>query len=315
MGFDDQRARGILLWLLMLMAQSGCASADETESPREATSDPSGVVDVVQLDEEELNESSGLALSTREPGHFWTHNDSGSKARLYAFDSQGRRTAKRKLSSTSANDWEDMCGFVQGGQPYLLIADCGDNSRGRDSISLYLMEEPDPHGSESIKDVRLIKVRYPDGSHDCEAVAVDPVRRQIVLVTKTFLPNCGIYVIPLPDCDELPPRQEMVAERVGGLPIPMVTAMDIDPISGDVWLVSYFQAFQFKADEREVDLARQMKELPIAHELPRWRQIEAVAIDSQQDVWVTSEGRPAPLGRLPQGTADADATQTPSRPQ
>ena len=80
----------------------------------------------------------------------------------------------------------------------------------------------------------------------------------------------------------------------------MVTAMDIDPDNGDIWVVSYFQAFQFRCADRDMPIARQIKQLPQPHDLPRWKQIESVAIDPEHDVWVTSEGSPTPLGRLPQ---------------
>ncbi|MGI9471915.1 MAG: hypothetical protein ACR2NZ_10305 [Rubripirellula sp.] len=314
MDFHDQCARWTLLWFLLLMAQTGCESADGPDTEVEDSADPSGVVDVVMLREKALTESSGLAISLRKPGHFWTHNDSGSKACLFAFDSDGNRTAVRKIKSVKANDWEDLCGYDDGGVSRLLIADCGDNDRQRDSIDLHFIAEPDPTKSDSISSVHTMEVRYPDGARDCEAVAVDTVRRKIVLVTKSILPNCGVYVVPLPTWNDLPTHSNVTAKRMGSLPLPMVTAMDIDPVSGDVWLVSYFQAFQFRAEDRESSLAVQMAQLPIAHELPRWRQIEAVAIDANQDVWVTSEGNPAPLGRLPQSSRTESDTQPNKRP-
>jgi hypothetical protein len=40
--------------------------------------------------------------------------------------------------------------------------------------------------------------------------------------------------------------------------------------------------------------------VPEPQELPRWKQIESVAVDDVNDIWVTSEGSPTPLGRLPQ---------------
>ena len=307
-----QSARWPLLACAILVMETGCISADESAVDVAATSNPSGVVDVVQLRREKLTESSGLAFSSVRRNHVWTHNDSGSKARLYAFDTNGKCTAERKLKSVEANDWEDLCGYVDDGVPRLLVADCGDNARTRDTIKLYLMNEPDPQESDTIRDVEEIEVRYPDGARDCEAVAVDVSRRLIVLITKSFLPSCGVYVLPLPPLKQTLDERTVTARRIGSLPLPMVTAMDIDPVSGDIWVVSYFQAFQFKAGGGDRDLAWQLKQLPIAHELPRWRQIEAVAIDANQDVWVTSEGSPAPLGRLPQrrqNVSHSDANQ------
>jgi hypothetical protein len=79
----------------------------------------------------------------------------------------------------------------------------------------------------------------------------------------------------------------------------MVTAMDVHQESGDIWVIGYFQAFRFASASRGMPIAKQLAALPEPHELPRWKQIEAVAIDAANDVWLTSEGSPAPFGRLP----------------
>ena len=154
---------------------------------------------------------------------------------------------------------------------------------------------------------------YPDGPHDCEAVAVDSRRRQIVLIAKTVMPLCGVYLVPLPERAEPPSDVDVTAQRACALPMPMVTAMDIDSISGDIWIVSYFQGFRFRCSERAMPVAVQLAGLPEPHEMPRWKQIESIAVDAAGDVWVTSEGSPTPLGRLPQPTGGI-ARQEPAAP-
>jgi hypothetical protein len=279
---------------LLVMAETPGLSAEES-----AAGDPSGVVDVVLLDESDLDESSGLALSRRRPNHFWSHNDSGAKARLYAFDSRGRKTGQVKLKSAKPVDWEDIACFADQGVSRLLVADCGDNQSERESITLYLFDEPDPTKSTSIEKTQKISVLYPDGPRDCEAVAVDQQRRLIVLVSKSKWPAAGIYVVPLPERVTRSTRTTVTAHRIGTLPLPMITAMDIHQPSGDVWLVSYFHAFRYACSARNGLLARQLTRITEIRELPRWKQIESVAVDAANDIWVTSEGAPAPLGRLP----------------
>ena len=57
----------------------------------DATSEPGSCSQAVcHLAHPKIHESSGLAVSHRHPGLFWTHNDSGDAPRLYAFDEQGR---------------------------------------------------------------------------------------------------------------------------------------------------------------------------------------------------------------------------------
>jgi len=91
----------------------------------------------------------------------------------------------------------------------------------------------------------------------------------------------------------------VVARRIGTLPLSLATAMDIDDTNGDVWVTNYFQAFCFRCTDRTLPIQQQLQQLPKPQELPRWRQIEAIAVDSGLQLWVTSEGSPAPLGRIP----------------
>ncbi len=280
--------------ILGLMAQSGVGSAEESQN-----SDPSGVLDVVSLSDLEVTESSGLAVSWRRDGHFWTHNDSGGKPRLYAFDSGGQKSGHLDLDSVPSGDWEDMASFVDEGTPRLLVADCGDNLATRRSVKLYLLDEPDPIESGTCDRIQTLTIVYPDGPRDCEAVAVDCDRRQIVMIAKSVLPVCGVYVVALPSRVAGRTKKRVTATRVGTITMPMVTAMDIDPKTGDLWLTNYFQAFRFPRAQRDAPIGQQISVVPTTRELPRWRQIESIAIDRVGDLWITSEGTPAPLGRLP----------------
>ena len=267
----------------------------------------------VYLADKSVTESSGLANSLRREGYFWTHNDSGDGASLYAYDKAGRRTAKVQLKGVSANDWEDCCTFSSDGKARLLIADCGDNARQRTKIHLFLFDEPDPLESDTVKEVTRITVRYPDGARDCEAVAVDSERNQIVLLTKSFLPQSDVYVVPLPSSTKKEIDIKVTATRIATLILPLVTAADFDASSGDLWVTNYFQAFCFRATQRRQSFAQQCKQLPEAFDLPKWRQVEAVAVDQDQNVWLTSEGSPTPLGKLvlePTGSGDKNSTDS-----
>jgi hypothetical protein len=293
-------------WLRLILVVAVWPAAAQ-EARLSGQDDSSLAVETVWLDLKNLNESSGLAVSRRRSDHFWTHNDSGGKPHLYAFDSRGRASGRLELESTEMVDWEDMASFTDEGVPRLLIADCGDNDADRSKITLHLLDEPDPRKVSVQAVSQSLVVVYADGPRDCEAIAVDLHRRQIILVAKSFLPAAGVYVLPLPDRNLEATRATVTATRVATLSIPMVTAMDIDQINGDLWVVSYFQAFQFPSVGRSAPLAEQVAQLPRPYPTPRWKQIESIAIDQTHDVWLTSEGSPAPLGRLPQ--SDQRSTQ------
>ena len=55
-----------------------------------------------------LRESSGLAVSRRQPGVLWSHNDSGDGPNLYAIDLSGRLLATIPVANAAARDWEDI---------------------------------------------------------------------------------------------------------------------------------------------------------------------------------------------------------------
>ncbi len=252
----------------------------------------------IVLREARLTESSGLACSNRRPECIWTHNDSGGVAELFAFDRRGDQAGKLIFPSIGQPiDWEDISSYVDEGVPRILIADCGDNLANRPSIALYLVDEPEFAGPIDQKSVQTLRVTYPDGPRDCEAVAVDIRRRLVVMFTKSVLPVCGVYVFPLPTKHD-PMSMNIGATRIATLNVPMVTGADFDPRSGDLWLVNYFQAFRYSGMPATTRFSRQLTILPNAFDLPRLKQIEAVAVDHDGVVWVTSEGSPARIQRI-----------------
>lgn len=250
-----------------------------------------GIIDVAS---KELVESSGLAASTVTDGYFWSHNDSGGAAKLFAFDTDGTLTGSAIIDGAEAIDWEDMAAFVDEGKPRLLVADVGDNDAKRKSVTLYVIDEPDPRKHARVKPLQVFNLAYPDGPRDCEAVAVDIAGREVILVSKSFLPLASVYAMSLP---RVPQVTDVELQRVGTLAIPLVSAMDVDAKSGDLILVNYLQCFRFAEALKHDDAW--IKQVPEVTDLPRLRQVEAVAVDQRGEIWVTSEGSPTKLARVP----------------
>jgi hypothetical protein len=247
----------------------------------------------------ELTESSGLAVSRVSPQHFWTHNDSGGEPKLFALNREGAFIGSIFLQDAEAVDWEDVATFHYGGENWIMVADIGDNAAKRKSITLYFLREPDPTQHHRRSPVFEMTVQYPDGPRDCEAVAVDTQQGQIVFVSKSFLPAASVYAMPLPSPEALGHDKTAKAtlQKQGTLAIPLVSAMDIDTVNGDIVLVNYFQCFCFRREEKAVPQAW-VSQLPEVTELPKLKQIEAVAITRDREVWVTSEGIPAKLAMV-----------------
>ena len=86
----------------------------------------------------ETKESSGLVIES--PNRFWTHNDSGDKARLYQFDSTGvlRRTVVVKKADNV--DWEDIT--LDAERRNFYIGDFGNNGQNRTDLTIYKIPIP-----------------------------------------------------------------------------------------------------------------------------------------------------------------------------
>lgn len=187
------------------------------------------------VQDQQIDESSGLAVSDANPGMLWVHNDSGDKPRLFLVDREGQTRCILKVDGAEAVDWEDMCSFRSAGQSWLLIGDVGDNDRKRTlankPVRLYLLKEPrimlaDTVVKTSCSVQAVITFDYRGGPWNCEGVAVDTERQEILLLTKSLPQHNGLYRLPL---DLQTPQQQHTARRIASPFIPFATALDISP--------------------------------------------------------------------------------------
>lgn len=142
----------------------------------------------------ELHESSGAAASREHPGVVWTHNDSGDPL-LYAVDAEGRTVGTVRVRGAELEDWEDLAlaPCPGGGGDCLFVGDVGDNDAARESITVYRIPEPAPGATESAPAAAL-RLRYPDGPHDAEALFV--LDGAVHVVTKGESGAVAVYRAP-----------------------------------------------------------------------------------------------------------------------
>ncbi len=125
---------------------------------------------------DEIDESSGVAVSRRDDGVFWTHNDQKGQPFIYGVRLDGTIETRVQINGAEAEDWEDIalgrCPVAGGPQlACLFIADIGDNDAERDEIQIYVVPEPALSASSARVEITY-RLTYPDGPTDAEAIAV-----------------------------------------------------------------------------------------------------------------------------------------------
>jgi hypothetical protein len=109
--------------------------------------------------EKEIKESSGFVKSRQFKNVFWTHNDSGDKARIFATTAKGRLIKQIRIPEAKNVDWEDIAVDDSG---YLYIGDFGNNSNKRKDLTIYVVEEPNPYQDSYAKVIKRVPFRFPD---------------------------------------------------------------------------------------------------------------------------------------------------------
>jgi hypothetical protein len=256
------------------------------------------------LESKDVAESSGIVASRSTPGLFWTHNDSGDGPFVYAFDRAGADRGKWHVNGASAVDWEDIAigpGPVRG-KSYLFLGDIGDNSWNRKDVVVYRVEEPKITGAglHQTGSSKAIRLRYPDGPHDAEALLVHPVTGTIYIVTKArgkdretlvFRAKAPNYPAVLEKIASLHMQEESDFTLVTG----RITGGDISPDGRRLVLCDYFRAYETLLPDG-ADFETIWTQPFSAIDVGKRRQGEGICyrLDGRA-LLATTEGRPSPL--------------------
>jgi hypothetical protein len=268
-----------------------------------AAAPPATVVDMA------IPELSGCARSGLTGGRLWVHNDSGNPPLLFAIDTQGRVQQRVRVSGVDDTDWEDLASFQWQGQAYLAIADTGDNFAWREQVSVVVLAES-ARGASTATPVRVLRVRYPDGAHDVEALAVDPQAAEVLLLTKRR-PPATLYRVALDGPDQqiatpvatLPdwwPERRTPVETIGARRYRgAVSAMDLSANGRQLAMLTSTHWMLFTRGAAE-NWAIALQRPPRIARLPRPRSgpdtiYEALCWADDGGLWISGERLPAPL--------------------
>ncbi|MCC6143245.1 MAG: hypothetical protein IT368_05515 [Candidatus Hydrogenedentes bacterium] len=300
-----KRIASVCILATMIASSSRCAELQSQPALH------TNAQQVCRIEASQIRESSGLALSQRLHDAIWLHNDSGDTARFFLVGIDGSTRGVFRLADTPPPvDWEDMCSFTLDGEPWLMFGDVGDNSSSRHFVTpdngpdracrLLLVREPihnDGSDQDHVPVHATILFEYEDGPRNCESLAVDTDRKEILLVSKSKSTplDCGMYTIPL---SLEAGTTSAIARRIGSLDIRSATAMDVAPGNRRLVIISYAGATIVDRDGGEGWGDAIHRPWPLLA-LPRREGGETVCFDrSDDELLLNSEHVGQPLWRV-----------------
>jgi autotransporter-associated beta strand protein len=186
-----------------------------------------------------VTEASGIAASRMNVNVLWTHDDSGSAAQVYPMTPAGVALGTYTVTGAGAIDWEDIAvgpGPSAGAQ-YLYIGDIGDNLGVRPTVSVYRVPEPTVSDTQSAVSVSVggaskLTFAYPNGPHDAESLFVDPLTKDIYIISKRESTKY-VYRAAYPQATSGTTTMQLVTSLTNSN---WVTAADISPDGDEIIL-------------------------------------------------------------------------------
>ena len=277
----------VFLGFLSYFLVAGCAAQSGVERTGQSLQ-----IEPIKTWPKVVSETSGLAFKN---DLYWTHNDSGGKASVYAFDQQSQTLIRRVDLKKARN--VDCEGMAQDDQ-YLYVADCGDNKGGRHQLQIYKVEWAQLDRAQDKQNVPSTRINFEYGDRnrdpstennfDCEAIAV--VDDKIWLFSK----NRGDLKSRLYIVDKSAASQ--VLEPKTTLPVAgLITDADYLPETKQLVLLGYHKASVFGGSFVWIlDVVDGMPDWSTAvyHAINPYGQWEAILWKDAQTLIVTSEHSP-----------------------
>lgn len=261
------------------------------------------------LTDTRLAEVSGLAASRQVEGALWAINDGGNGPFLHRLGPRAARQLSVRVAGAENVDWEDLASFQWRGKPYLAIADTGDNGGLRRESRILIVEEPTNVADGAVLPLAWVqRFRWPDGPRDCEAIAVDARRGEILLVSKKRVPP-ELFRLPLdPGAGATqvatrigtlggirqPTTEDLLRNPVYGRYRSQISGADLSPNGRVLAVLNYRAVSLYTRDNNgawETALAN-----PETLAFPWLPQAEAIAFSSDgRSLLIASEQLPSPM--------------------
>ena len=212
-----------------------------------------------------LLENSVAVMSRRNPGVFYSMNDSDNEPLVFALDTTGADRGVWRVTNATNVDWESAalgpCGPNQHAASCLYIGDTGDNDAVYASRTLYRAPEPaaaNAPGFNGEIDAERLVYAYPDGPRDVEAMYVAP-NGDAFLISKRPLRARGgglrptlVYRVPSSAWGS---TTRVVAQLIdslsivpGSAPLRVATDASLSPNGRRLAVRTYGQVFVYATD-------------------------------------------------------------------
>lgn len=228
----------------------------------------------MRFQDPQITEASGLVVRD---GLVVTVNDSGDSARIFTVDPADGRTVG--ITTWDAKPVDDEA-LAPAGPGKVWVGDIGDNAAARPSVTVTRV--PFGPGERHLAGTPYELV-YPDGPVDAETLMADPDTGRLYIVSKEVFGGT-VYAAPETLDPDRPNRLEAVGSALG-----IATDGAFLPDGQHVVVRDYRQAAFYTWPD--LDLVGEVQ-------LPPERQGEAIAVDEEFSIHVTSEGVEAPVLRV-----------------
>ena len=218
---------------------------------------------------------------------------------MLAVARDGRLLADVAVSGAEAVDWEDVAvGPGPGGGDALYLADTGDNDARRADVVVYRVPEPQLGAAPPAANAPATRLalRYPDGPRDAEALLVDPATGALVVVSKSFGGESGVYVAARPSASAVAVLRRRARLSLGAGEA--VTAGDVSADGRTIALRSYGRAYVWRRRAGET-IAQALRRRPCSPRADLFAegQGEALALSARGGAFYTVPEGPDPAIR------------------
>ena len=241
---------------------------------------------VSSINDKRIQESSGLAYSSKFPDIAYTNNDENGP--IYTVrPSDGKVVGTIKIDGVKLGDPESL--YVD---PYghLWLGDLGDNDEERHDAVIYAFNEPGP-GNFEVKESLRFPVKFEDGPKNVEAMLINPISGQVFLIRKVKKDKgddeAAIYALPT----DLKNGQTNVARKLDVKMPNWVTDGEITPDGRRALVKTEDEILIY--DPTDWSLMEKFGTRKIG-------QSESLTIEpDQKSVLIGAEGKDSPLLRIP----------------